>query len=47
MHPDYYGMLLFAQAAPPGSHLLRVAGASGVAARVGDAGAATVAHAWC
>jgi hypothetical protein len=29
VRPQYYGMLLFAQAAPPGSHLLHVAGASG------------------
>jgi hypothetical protein len=29
VRPDYYGLLLFAQAAPPGSHLLDVAGASG------------------
>jgi hypothetical protein len=29
VRPDYYGLLLFAQAAPPGSHLLGVAGASG------------------
>jgi hypothetical protein len=29
VRPDYYGLLLFAQAAPPGSHLLHVAGASG------------------
>ena len=28
VNPDYYGMLLFAQAAPAGSHLLDVAGAS-------------------
>ncbi|MGZ4186351.1 MAG: glycosyl hydrolase family 79 C-terminal domain-containing protein [Solirubrobacteraceae bacterium] len=29
VRPDYYGLLLFAQAAPPGSHLLGVAGAAG------------------
>jgi Glycosyl hydrolase family 79 C-terminal beta domain len=29
VRPEYYGLLLFAQAAPPGSHLLGVAGASG------------------
>jgi hypothetical protein len=29
VRPDYYGLLLFAQAAPPGSHLLHIAGASG------------------
>jgi hypothetical protein len=29
VRPDYYGLLLFAHAAPPGSHLLGVAGASG------------------
>jgi hypothetical protein len=27
--PEYYGLLMFAQAAPAGSHLLRVSGASG------------------
>ncbi len=25
VHPEFYGMMMFAQAAPPGSHLLRVA----------------------
>jgi hypothetical protein len=29
VRPDYYGLLLFARAAPPGSHLLGVAGANG------------------
>lgn len=29
VRPDYYGLLLFAQAAPPESHLLHIAGASG------------------
>jgi hypothetical protein len=27
--PEYYGLLLFARAAPAGSHLLRVSGAAG------------------
>lgn len=26
VHPQYYGLIMFAQAAPPGSHLLRIAG---------------------
>jgi hypothetical protein len=26
VHPEYYGMMMFAQAAPPGSHLLPVSG---------------------
>ncbi len=29
VHPQYYGMMMFAQAAPPGSRLLRVSGAGG------------------
>jgi len=29
VHPAYYGLMMFAQAAPPGSRLLRVAGAPG------------------
>jgi hypothetical protein len=29
VHPAYYGMMMFAQAAPPGSRLLRLAGAPG------------------
>jgi hypothetical protein len=29
VHPAYYGLMMFAQAAPPGSRLLRIAGAPG------------------
>ncbi|HWC85895.1 MAG TPA: glycosyl hydrolase family 79 C-terminal domain-containing protein [Solirubrobacteraceae bacterium] len=29
VHPAYYGLLMFAQAAPPGSRLLRISGSSG------------------
>ena len=29
VEPDYYGLMMFAQAAPPGSRLLQVSGASG------------------
>jgi Glycosyl hydrolase family 79 C-terminal beta domain len=32
VEPEYYGLLMFAQAAPPGSRLLRVAGAGAVRA---------------
>jgi Glycosyl hydrolase family 79 C-terminal beta domain len=28
VHPQYYGMMMFAQAAPPGARLLRISGAS-------------------
>jgi hypothetical protein len=28
VHPEYYGMMMFAQAAPPGSHLLKLATAA-------------------
>ena len=28
VHPEYYGMMMFAQAAPPGSRLLRISGAA-------------------
>jgi Glycosyl hydrolase family 79 C-terminal beta domain len=29
MHPEYYGLMMFAQAAPAGSRLLRIAGSAG------------------
>jgi hypothetical protein len=29
VYPEYYGLLMFSQAAPPGSHLLQVSGAGG------------------
>jgi hypothetical protein len=29
VEPEYYGLLMFAQAAPPGSHLLNISGPSG------------------
>lgn len=29
VHPEYYGLMMFAQAAPPGSRLLRIAGSPG------------------
>jgi Glycosyl hydrolase family 79 C-terminal beta domain len=34
VRPEYYGLMMFAQAAPPGSRLLRLSGATGDALRV-------------
>ncbi len=34
VHPQYYGMMMFAQAAPPGSRLLRIAGPTGAGLHV-------------
>jgi hypothetical protein len=34
VHPQYYGMMMFARAAPPGSRLLRLSGATGAGLHV-------------
>ncbi|MGI8506857.1 MAG: glycosyl hydrolase family 79 C-terminal domain-containing protein [Solirubrobacteraceae bacterium] len=34
VHPQYYGLIMFAQAAPPGSELLRIAGTPAVGVKV-------------
>lgn len=42
IHPEYYGLMLFAQAAPPGARLLKVAGGDGKTVRIWATTAASV-----